>query len=125
MKIKQIISLMLENTSIFELIKNQLQKKEMSFFLDRFIQSPTDGNLAVLATILKVELEENTDFLESLQHTILSSIPLLEDAEIDGDLEIGNITIDIKDPPQGKQVFGKGMKIGGKAKFGDITIRNS
>ena len=48
----------------------------------------------------------------------------LQDALIKGDLEIGKTIIKNEGIPQGKQTFGKGLKVGGNAKIGDMTIEN-
>ena len=112
-------------------VKGKLQEAGTVKLLDRAENQPTEANRQVLEAELVSQMGEDEAFaqrLEELVKQLKTELPefqsVLEDALIKGDLEMGKTTIKNEGKPQGKQTFGKGLKVGGNAKIGDMTIEN-
>ena len=117
--------------AIYEYVKGKLQQSRTDFLLERAEDEPTETNVQVLEAEIIGQMKKDEDFakkLEELVKQLKTELPefqsVLEDALIKGDLEIGKTIIKNEGKPQGKQTFGKGLKVGGKAKIGDVAIEN-
>jgi hypothetical protein len=117
--------------AIYQNVKGKLQQAGSVFLLERAENQPTEGNQEILEAEIINQMKNDETFAQTLERLVTqlnSELPdfqsVLENALIETDLEIGKITIENEGKPQGKQIFGKGLKVGGKTKFGDITITN-
>lgn len=117
--------------AIYQNVKGKLQQAGSVFLLERAENQPTEGNQEILEAEIINQMKNDETFAQTLERLVTqlnSELPdfqsVLENALIEEEIETGKITIENEGKPQGKQILGKGLKVGGKAKFGDITITN-
>ncbi|MBD2395467.1 hypothetical protein H6G11_14535 [Cyanobacterium aponinum FACHB-4101] len=116
--------------AIYQNVKKKLQQADSVSLLERVEKEPTEKNQKILEAKIINQMKDDETFAQTLEELVKqlnSELPdfqsVLENALIE-EIETGKITMENEGKPQGKQIFGKGLKVGGKAKFGDITITN-
>lgn len=112
-------------------VHGKLEEAGTSKLLERAQTKPTQGNRQVLEAELVSQMEEDGAFALRLQELVEQLKPelpelqsILDNALIQGQLEMEGIEIKNQGKPTGKQSIGKNLKVGKDAKFGKISIEN-
>ena len=115
----------------YQLVRQQLTQTNSLRPLERVENNLTPSGVQVLEAELVVQMEEDESFAQALQESIeecKTEIPelqtILENADIKGKLNMGEIDIENEGKAIGKQSIGKGLKVGKNATFKKITIKN-
>lgn len=117
--------------AIRKAVQDKLTAVGTHVLLKRAEEKPSEGNRQVLQAELVSQMEDDEAFAKRLQELVEQLKPdipelqsILDNAQIEGELEMGEIEIKNEGKPHGKQSIGKNLKVGQNAKFGNISIEN-
>ncbi|MHC5916450.1 MAG: Fis family transcriptional regulator [Nostoc sp.] len=117
--------------NVHKTVQTKLQTMGTAGLLTRAEANPTEANRQVLQAEVLTHMQEDQDFASKLQELIQqmeSQSPtvqvILEEIQVRGKVEIGNIKQVNNGQSNAQQTFGKNWQIDGDIKVGDVTQEN-
>lgn len=117
--------------SVRETVQVKLQSVGTAGLLTRAQANPNQINMQVLQAEIVTQMEEDKDFATKLQELVKqmqsqsSTVQvILDELQVTGKVEIGNIKQVNEQQNNGQQTFGKNWHVGGDIKIGDVTQEN-